>query len=320
MSVHESRAVSKRETFNPKQMPGRTWEVSSYAKGHFSAVPTPKQKVRGESAFGLAPKEASPIASKVKFPHAGTQTTTKTSSFNPKTSAEVDKTVDESSDVRAPSRSLDPEQLREIESDREVVKVFDDAATKLTAITGRPVTRTDIIFIFFEMIQLLMEHEGQEKFARRMTRAEFLKRIDAVAENFRDQSSWLLRTAIPGCLFDLATGVIPIVGHMKGDWILGKLSSYFTSLKGMKSQDFFKNLSKMANSFSKMQDAIGNIHNRNADGKKALDQSRADMSRTDEEEETHTTRQMQTWISELIQAFNQAWQQRYDTESRFSSH
>lgn len=301
------KAVSAKMVFQPRATSKAIFEVKTFANQHFKHTFVPKQKAHGSSPFGLVPDAPSPLTSKVKT--------------IPKRDVSDEKSVSETSLATSTSQAAaSSQETREAESNRQIEKVFDKAAESLTRITGRSVTRTDIIFIFFEMIQLMIEHDGQEKIGRRLTRKEFIKRINEVADNLKDQSSWLLRTAIPGFFFDLATGVIPIVGHMKGEGILKFLSSYFTSLRGFKAPEFFKNLAKMANAFSKVQEAIANIHNRNADGKRTHDQSIADMSKVDEEECTHTARQLLQWISELIQAFIQAWQQRYDTESRFSSH
>jgi hypothetical protein len=153
-----------------------------------------------------------------------------------------------------------------------------------------------VLILFLEILKLEIKDRELEKITRREERALQLSHMQKVVDNYKEQGKWTMTTSIGAGILGIVSGICPIVGYMKGDWIVQKLGSFFDSLQGMKKDQFFKSITKMTFTMSEMQKSVGQIHNSYSEGNRTFDQQMSDLYRADWEERTRSIDEIKdTW-------------------------
>ncbi len=158
----------------------------------------------------------------------------------------------------------------------------------LSEIFKMRVSQFDVLILFIEIMKLDIKGREQQKLARRHERELQLMHMQKVVENFKDQGNWQLQSSLGAGVLGIISGILPIAGHMKGDWILEKLGGFFSSLRDMKKDQFFKNLHKITQSMSEMSRNTGQIQTSFAESHRTFDQHMSDLYRSDWDESTRT--------------------------------
>ncbi len=168
---------------------------------------------------------------------------------------------------------------------------FDSYAAEesiLTQIFNMRISQFDVLILFIEILKLDIKSRELHKLARRQEREMQIKHMQEVVENYKKQGKDQLFASIGSGLLGIISGIAPVAGHMKGDWILEKLGGFFTSLRDMKKDQFFKSIQKITHTMSEMQKGYGEIQNRFSESHRTYDQHMSELYRADWEESTRT--------------------------------
>lgn len=156
----------------------------------------------------------------------------------------------------------------------------------LSQIVGMRVSNFDVLHLFFEILKLAIKDRDSETISRREERLLQLEHMHSVVENYQSQGKWLLTTTIMSGVLGIVSGIAPILGHMKGDWILEKLSGFFTSLKDMEKDKFFKGIMKITQTMSEIQKGMGQVQQTFAEGSRTRDEQMGRIHETQKDERT----------------------------------
>ncbi|MFN0064777.1 MAG: hypothetical protein ACKVOH_00920 [Chlamydiales bacterium] len=167
------------------------------------------------------------------------------------------------------------------------------------------VSHFDVLILFIEIMKLDLKNQREERIARIHERQYQIEWMEKVVKQHKQQANFLLFAGIGAGVLGVVSGLLPIVGHMKGDWLLSKLKGVFTSLEGMKRTKAFDNFSKMAFSMSEMNKAMGQVQSSFCEGERSWAEHKANLHRSDGEENTRTledsNREYKTWNDVLSQ-------------------
>lgn len=158
----------------------------------------------------------------------------------------------------------------------------------LSEICNMRISHFDVLVLFIEILKLEIKSREQERIARMQERELQILHMQKVVDNYKQQGRFLLFANLGAGLLAIASGACPVIGHVGGDWILGKLSSVFSALQGMEKDKLFKSLTKITFAMSEMYKSTGQIQQTFAEGNRTLDQHLSDLHRTDQEEMTRT--------------------------------
>lgn len=101
-----------------------------------------------------------------------------------------------------------------------------------------------MISIIFDLIKLGIKHEESDRIFRQQQQKYMLVHMLNVVENLVNQANMILYASIAVGVLGILGGLLPIIGLMKGNAILKKLSKWFTSLKDAKQEKIFIPLSR----------------------------------------------------------------------------
>lgn len=189
-------------------------------------------------------------------------------------------------------------------------------APELSAIFGCRVSHFDVLLIFIELMKLEIQGQEDDKISRRVERQMQLNYLEKEVANYKSQSKMLLFANIGGGVLGIVSGAAPIVGFMKGDSILGSLSTVFTSLQGANKKDFFDGISKMTYAMSETQKSIGQIYGAKAEGDRTRYNRYSDLHKVDHEEVTRNIEQLQERFRQSERFLSELLQMRHDVTSQ----
>ncbi len=160
----------------------------------------------------------------------------------------------------------------------------------LSEIFKMRISQFDVLILFIEILKIEIKSREQERIERRQERELQIQHMQKVVENFKEQASSGTKTGIGAGVLGIASGLLPIIGHIGGDWIIKNFGSFpfFSMLRDGKKEMVFKNLAKICGSLSEMQKGYGEIHSRHSEGSRTYDQHMSDIYRTDWEERTRS--------------------------------
>jgi len=217
---------------------------------------------------------------------------------------------DESFKVSAvEKKGLDPE---------EVLTYAAEESTLLSELFNLRVNHFDVLTLFIEVLKLSLKGREQDRISRMRERELQLEHIQNMVDNFKQQGKWMLFSNLGSGVLAIVSGVSPILGHMKGDWILDKLSGVFSSLQDMEKDKFFKGVTKMTFAMSEMYKSTGQIQNTFAESSRTYDQHMAEIRKTDWEEDTRSMEELkdqwkniENFLHQSLQTYHDAVRQLY---------
>ncbi|NGX61241.1 MAG: hypothetical protein K940chlam9_00724 [Chlamydiae bacterium] len=175
------------------------------------------------------------------------------------------------------------------------------------------VTQFDIFLLFIEILQLSLKSKEQERIARMHERQMQIEHMEEVVKTFKTEGKNTMFASIGAGVLAIVSGFCPIIGYMKGDWILGKLSGVFSSLQGMNETKFFASATKMTSGASEMQKAIGQIQGTFAQGNRSLHQHKSELYRSDTDETTRSIEEIKDQWKNIENFLYQQLQMQHDT-------
>ena len=117
-------------------------------------------------------------------------------------------------------------------------------------------------------------------------------------------------------VLSIVSGAAPIIGHLKGEWILDKLSSVFSRFQGMNTESgrkqFFKSVTKITFAMSEMQKSTGQIQNTFAESANTYDRHMAEIRKSDWEEDTRTMDELKDMWKNMEQFLHSSLQMQHD--------
>lgn len=160
----------------------------------------------------------------------------------------------------------------------------------LSQIFKMRVSQFDVLILFMEIMKLDIRGREQERIGRQVEREMQIKHMQLVVENYKKQASDLRNASLIAGIMGIGAGLLPIVGFLKGDWILDKFGSV-PFLKNFQNQDpskVFRYFSQALGSGSEMQKSLGEVQRTFAESDRSYDQHMSDLFRTDWEESTRS--------------------------------
>lgn len=188
----------------------------------------------------------------------------------------------------------------------------------LTSIVNMRVNQFDVLVLFLEILKLAIKGREQERIARWQERELQIEHMQNVVANFKQQSKFLLIASVGSGALAIVSGLCPIVGHLKGEWIREKLSLLISSLRDMEVHELFKSLSKMTSAMSEMYKSTGQIQQTFAEGNRTFDQHMSELHKTDADESTRTMEEIkdhwkniENFLYQMMQMIHDAIRQLY---------
>ncbi len=207
--------------------------------------------------------------------------------------------------------------------DESFAKEFNEYAVQdssLSEIFKVRVSQFDVLLLFIEIMKLDIKSREQEKLSRRLERELQLAHMQKVVDNYKSQGKWTMFANLGSGVLAIVSGACPIIGHMQGDWILGKLKGFFSSLADVKKDQFFKGITKMTYAMSEMQKSAGQIYQTFAEGDRTYDQHMSDLHKTDWEENTRSMDEIKDNWKGIENFLYQALQMYHETIRQLYSH
>lgn len=192
------------------------------------------------------------------------------------------------------------------------VKEFMNSPSVLGELLEMRVNHFDVLVLFIEVMKLTLKGRDQQRISRRQERLLQLEHMGNMVENYKQQGKWMLMANLGAGVLAIASGVAPIVGHAKGDWILDKIGGVFSKLRDMNPDKFFKGVTKMTFAMSEMYKSTGQIQNTFAESANTFDRTMSDLHKSDWEEDTRTMEELKDYWKQMEQFLLQSLQTYHD--------
>lgn len=200
----------------------------------------------------------------------------------------------------------------------EFIEFANQESKLLSELLNMRVNHFDVLVLFIEVMKLSLKGREEERKSRMVERELQLQHIQNMVDNFKQQGKWMLFSNLGSGVLSIVSGISPIVGHLKGDWILDKLSNITSKFNGMKTDQFFKGVTKTTFAMSEMYKSTGQIQNTFAESSRTYDQHMAEMRKTDWEEDTRAMdelkdqwKNMENFLHQSLQMYHDAIRQLY---------
>jgi hypothetical protein len=170
----------------------------------------------------------------------------------------------------------------------------------LSQLFNMRVSQFDVLILFLEIMKLDIKNSELQELSRREERELQIMHMEKVVQNYKDQGNWQLFASLGSGILSIVSGALPIVGYMKGDWVIEKLKSFsmFSGLEGQNKDKVFKNFAKIVQGMSEMQRSTGQIQETFYEGHRTFDQHMSDLYKSDWEESTRNLDDIkQNWKS-----------------------
>jgi hypothetical protein len=158
----------------------------------------------------------------------------------------------------------------------------------LSQLFNMRVSQFDVLILFLEIMKLDIKSRELQKLFRREEREAQIMHMQQVVANYKEQANAQLFSSLGSGILAIISGVTPIVGYMKGEWILEKLAGTFTSLQDMKKDQFFRGIAKVTFALSEMNKNTGQIHNTFSEGWRTYHQHMSEIYRAEYDERNRT--------------------------------
>lgn len=191
----------------------------------------------------------------------------------------------------------------------------------LSELLNMRVSQFDVLVLFLEVMKLSLKGREQERSSRMEERRLQLEHMQNMVDNLKQQGKWMLFANLGAGVLSIVSGVAPIAGHMKGNWILDKVKMipFMSSLQDVGKDKFFKGVTKITFAMSEMQKSTGQIQNTFAESSRTFDQHMTDIHKTDWEENTRTMDELkdewkgiESFLHQTLQMYHDATRQLYN--------
>jgi|GEM_PF-3471577 len=207
--------------------------------------------------------------------------------------------------------------------EKSFTEAFDNYAIQdsiLSEIFKMRISQFDVLLLFLEILKLEIKGREQERIARKQERELQILHMQNVVNNYKSAGKWQMFSSLGSGVLAIVSGACPIIGHMKGDWIIQKLGSVFSSMRDMKKDQFFKGITKITFAMSEMYKSTGQIHTTFSDGSRTYHQHMSDLHRTDWEENTRTMEEIKDNWKGIENFLYQTLQMQHETIRQLYSH
>ncbi len=198
-----------------------------------------------------------------------------------------------------------------------------EESTLLSELFNMRVSHFDILLLFIEVMKLSLKGREQERISRMQERKLQLEHMQSVVDNFKQLGNMMKWTSLTSGCLAIFSGLCPILGHLKGKWILDKLGSIggmFSKFGDMKdTAKAFKSGAKIAFAMSEMTKSTGEIQRTMAESSRTYFQEMKQIHATDGEENTRTMeaikedwKNIERFLLEALQMYHNAVRQLYN--------
>lgn len=205
---------------------------------------------------------------------------------------------------------------KELAADPDVKQICDAFSKEF----GFKVSPFQVMCLIFACLKVIIESRQLEKKFRREEREELIRQMEKVCEHYLSMAKDKRLTAILTGVMYLVSGAAPIVGFMKGKFLIDKLSSVFDSLKGMDKNKFSSAIMKMAEGMAKTTEQTGMIKETFERSHQHRAESLQRRASTLEEECTQSSQGYMRDYQDMIDFIMRYLQMENDTTGRILSH
>lgn len=191
----------------------------------------------------------------------------------------------------------------------------------LSQIFDRRVSQFDVLILFFEVMKLEAKSREQERIGRKKEREMQIHHMQLLVENYKKQAADLKQSTLTAGVMGIAAGLLPIVGFLKGKWLLEKLGMIGSFFKKFQDQDpnkVFNNFSEMLSRGADMQKNFGQVQNLFGEGDRSFHQHMSELFRSDHDESTRSMEEIrdnwkniENFLAQTLQMYHDATRQLY---------
>ncbi|MBF5050424.1 hypothetical protein CLAVI_000026 [Candidatus Clavichlamydia salmonicola] len=196
--------------------------------------------------------------------------------------------------------------------------LFGLEASILSQIIKLRTSHFDVLLLFLEVLKISLKNRHQERLCRIQERLLQVEHMQAVVKSFKGQGKSLLMAGVSAGVMAIFSGVSPIIGQIKGDWIVGQIGRLFSRMKDVDSAAFFDQVSKVTLSMSEMSKATGQIQTAFAESHRAFDQHMQELYKIEADERTRNIeeikenwRGLENFIYQSLQMYHDTSRQSY---------
>lgn len=154
------------------------------------------------------------------------------------------------------------------------------------------------------LMQLEIENRHQIQQSRGLERLFQLEEMEHVRKEYKNMAQSLKSTAIGSFCISVFGAALPIIGNAAGDSILKSLS-VFPFMRGLKSDEFFQNMSKVCFSGAEMQKSYGQADQALHQGEASYFEHMAGLYNSQKDELSRKNENSSQVMNEILQLFKQ---------------
>jgi hypothetical protein len=188
----------------------------------------------------------------------------------------------------------------------------------LSEIFKMRVNQFDVLFLFIEILKLDIKGREQEILARREERELELLHMQKVVESFKSEAGSMMTNGLSAGILAIAAGILPIIGHVGGSWILQKLGSVIPKCQDMKPEKFFDGIAKAFSAMSDMNKSTSQVRHNFAESDRTFDKDMSEWRRSEWQEYTRKItdieeawKKIENFLYQLLQMYHDTIRQLY---------
>ncbi len=214
-----------------------------------------------------------------------------------------------------------PEDVREL-----LKSESREASLSLSSLAGKSirVTHLDVLRICLKLYQLLQKDRENEKRGRFEERDSQKRNALSTSESYRGQGNAQLGIAIVGGFLTTLAGALPLIGQMKGDWIIDKCVNKlgWTSLQnlenGLGKVGAFKSLSQTIKGMADAANQGSHVYTSFSEGGRQVTQLGQSLAREQGEDCTREADLRKDHMRGIEQYINQLFQNLSEVSRRIN--
>lgn len=184
----------------------------------------------------------------------------------------------ESNAVIKASNWNDPEQR--------LVDLWNSESPEISQALGMRVSHYQVFLMILEVMKLETESNYQNRESRKLDRESQLLEIAETVKGYKEMSKALLSSGLGGAGLAVLSVFISMSEPFIGKWTRDSLASVFSSFKGMKPAELFRQGSQMCSGLSQAQQTLAQAQNCFYQSKTTAAEHQANLHRTDEDNTT----------------------------------
>lgn len=188
--------------------------------------------------------------------------------------------------------------------EQQLVEILSKEAPQFSQQFGAKMTFGSVFVMLAFLMQLEIENRHQIQQSRGLERLFQLEEMEHIRVEYTNMAKSLKSTAIGSFCISVFGAALPIIGNAAGDSILKSLS-VFPFMRGLKSDEFFQNMSKVCFSGAEMQKSYGQADQALHQGEASFFEHMAGLYNSQKDELSRKNENSSQVMNEILQLFKQ---------------